>query len=332
MKAAIVGCGAIAGRWIRSLAVDGRLTVGVLVDSDLAAAERLAERYGLSTAYAATVDEALAEHRPEVVINLTPPRLHHWVSRSALEAGAHVLTEKPLALRLADASALVELAQQRGLVLAVMQNRGRDRQFIAFRDQVRQLGDGPYLVTAETLVPLRTPGFRREQPLPATSDLAVHAFDQVRALIAAQPVEVTCTETPVSFLDAHCAATTITVRFSDASLFSYRGAFTAQADLRTDAGGSWRVEGRGFAASWTAGIAVGVADSAGSRSVTLPAHVDVPGYQLCVSEMVDAIHHPGKAPCPAAENLGSIALLEAAITSGTARRPAMVHRVPRRWP
>lgn len=158
MKAAILGCGAIAGRWIRALAADGRLRVGVLVDPDRSAAERLAGRYNLQVAYAATLEQALDEHHPEVVVNLTPPQLHQRTSRIALEAGAHVLTEKPLALRLTDAIALVEFAQHRGLVLAVMQNRGRDPQFLAFRDQVRQQGEPPYLVTADALVPLHAPG------------------------------------------------------------------------------------------------------------------------------------------------------------------------------
>lgn len=160
----------------------------------------------------------------------------------------------------------------------------------------------------------------------------MHAFDQVRALITAQPVELTCVEEPVSFLGTHCATTAITVRFADASLFSYRGAFTAAASHRTDAGGSWRVEGRGFAASWTAHADVTIVDSTGSRTVVLPAEADVPGYQLCISEMVDAIHQASGASSPATDNLASIALLDAAITSASGRRPVLVHRVTRRWP
>lgn len=327
-----MGCGSIAGRWIRSLAAEGRVTVGVLVDPDRLAAERLADRYGLKATYAATIEQALGEYRPDVVVNLTPPQLHRRTSRTALEAGVHVLTEKPLALRLTDAISLVELAQHKDLILAVMQNRGHDPQFLAFRDQVRLLGKPPYLVTADTLVPLHAPGFRRDQPLPVTSDLAVHALDQVRALITAQPVEVTCVETPVSFLDTHCAVTAITVRFADASLLSYRGAFTAATGHRTDAGGSWRVEGRGFAASWTADTDITIADSAGNRTVALPARPEVSGYQLCITEMVDAICHAAGTTCPAADNLASIALLDAAITSASERRPVLVHRAPRTRP
>ncbi|KQV20879.1 MULTISPECIES: Gfo/Idh/MocA family protein [unclassified Kitasatospora] len=331
MKAAVVGCGTIAGRWIRSLAADGRVSVDVLVDPDRAAAEHLAERYDLNAAYAPTLEQALNGHGVDVVVNLTPPQLHLQTCRTALEAGAHVLTEKPLTLRLTDAIALVQLAQRKGLVLAVMQNRGNDPQFLAFRDQVHLLGRPPYLVTADTLVPLHAPGFRQGQQLPVTSDLAVHAFDQVRALITAQPVEVTCVETPVRFLDTHCAATAITVRFADGSLFNYRGAFTASSGLRTDAGGSWRVEGRGFAASWTVGADITIADSSGTHTAERPAQPEVPGYQLCIAEMIDTIHR-SDSTCPAADNLPSIALLDAAITSAHGRRPVLVHRVPQRLP
>ncbi|MBD0676333.1 Gfo/Idh/MocA family protein [Streptomyces sp. CBMA156] len=318
MKAALIGCGAIASRWVRSLLADGRIEIAALADPDQQAARALADRYELTPAFATTLDEALALAQVDVVVNLTPPDHHYRVSREALAHGLHVLTEKPLALNLPDALDLVHLARERGLLLAVMQNRGADPGFLAFRDTVRLGGRPPFAVAADALVTLPGPGFRRSQHLPVTTDLAVHAFDQVRTLITAPPTEVTCTETPTGFLASHSSIATITVRFADGSLFTYRGGYIFDSLLRTDANGNWWVEARGFAARW--------ASNPADRHKTTEA--EPPAYQRRITAMVDALHQPGIVPVPAAGNLGSIALLDAALQSAASRRSVPVPEVP----
>ncbi|MEV7357327.1 Gfo/Idh/MocA family oxidoreductase [Kitasatospora sp. NPDC091276] len=318
MKAALVGCGAIASRWIRSLLADRRIEIVVLVDPDHQAAQALADRYELSPAFSATLEDALALAPIDVVVNLTPPDHHYPVSREALSHGLHVLTEKPLTLNLPDALDLVHLAQERGLLLAVMQNRGADPGFLAFRDMTRHGGLPPFTITADTLVTLPGPGFRSSQHLPVTTDLAVHAFDQVRALITAPPTEIACIETPTGFLAPHSSIAVITVHFADGSLFTYRGGYIVDPFLRTNANGEWRVEARGFAARWAP-------DPAANPGL---AEAGPPAYQRCIAAMVDALHQPGPVPVPAIDNLGSIALLDAALQSAASRRPAPVPEVP----
>jgi predicted dehydrogenase len=59
----------------------------------------------------------LIDPRIEAVSIATPPRTHHSLARRALEAGKHVLVEKPLATNEEDAIDLIELAAERGLTL-----------------------------------------------------------------------------------------------------------------------------------------------------------------------------------------------------------------------
>jgi predicted dehydrogenase len=66
----------------------------------------------------ASLDDLLADARVELVLNLTNPRSHFEVTRACLEAGKHVYSEKPLALELDQARALVEWAEARGLRLS----------------------------------------------------------------------------------------------------------------------------------------------------------------------------------------------------------------------
>lgn len=66
----------------------------------------------------ASLEEAIDDPEVAIVVNLTDPDSHYHVSRQALEAGKHVYSEKPLAMRVEQAEALVELAARRGLTLA----------------------------------------------------------------------------------------------------------------------------------------------------------------------------------------------------------------------
>ena len=63
------------------------------------------------------LDTMLALPEIDAVIVATPPRTHHAIVRAALDAGKHVLVEKPLATTAADAGELVDLADARDLVL-----------------------------------------------------------------------------------------------------------------------------------------------------------------------------------------------------------------------
>ncbi|MDA0166924.1 Gfo/Idh/MocA family oxidoreductase [Solirubrobacter ginsenosidimutans] len=62
-------------------------------------------------------DALLADPRVDAVCIATPPRTHYALARKALEAGKHVLVEKPLATAVEDAEALVDLAERKELVL-----------------------------------------------------------------------------------------------------------------------------------------------------------------------------------------------------------------------
>jgi predicted dehydrogenase len=62
-------------------------------------------------------DAALLDARVEAVVIATPPSTHYELVRKALEAGKHVLVEKPLATTSSDAADLIELAEDRGLAL-----------------------------------------------------------------------------------------------------------------------------------------------------------------------------------------------------------------------
>lgn len=115
LRIAIVGCGNIAEPYARNLVTFPQLELVGYTDLDSARPEALAAKYG-GQVYP-SLEAMLADPGVDLVLNLTIHHAHYAVNRQILEAGKHVVSEKPLALRTNEASALVALAEARGLRL-----------------------------------------------------------------------------------------------------------------------------------------------------------------------------------------------------------------------
>jgi predicted dehydrogenase len=112
---AIVGCGDIAQPYADSLAAYPEIALRGMYSRTAEKAERLAARYG-ARVYSSLPD-LLADPGVDIVVNLTVHSAHYEVTRACLEAGKHVYSEKPLALRHEEAAELVALADARGVRL-----------------------------------------------------------------------------------------------------------------------------------------------------------------------------------------------------------------------
>jgi predicted dehydrogenase len=112
---AIVGAG-LMGRWHAHAAARAGGRVTAVVDRDVTAAARLARRYGAW--HGQSVDELVITARPDVLHVCTPLASHVAIAHRAIDAGIHVLVEKPLADRPETAEHLYALAADRGVLLA----------------------------------------------------------------------------------------------------------------------------------------------------------------------------------------------------------------------
>lgn len=116
MRAALVGCGDIAERYATRIDALEPLELAGATDVLPERAERLAGAFGVRRYE--TLDELLADDDVQIVVNLTAPAAHAAVTAAALEAGKHVHSEKPVALRYEDARKLADLAERQGLRLS----------------------------------------------------------------------------------------------------------------------------------------------------------------------------------------------------------------------
>ncbi|HXB66362.1 MAG TPA: Gfo/Idh/MocA family oxidoreductase [Solirubrobacteraceae bacterium] len=113
---AVVGCGYWGPNLARNVDERPELQLRTLCDANPAQLRALAQRYPHARAVH-DLDAVLCDPTVEAVVVATPPQTHHALVKRALEAGRHVLVEKPLATTLADAYELAELAQEQDLVL-----------------------------------------------------------------------------------------------------------------------------------------------------------------------------------------------------------------------
>ncbi len=120
----IIGTGTIAQAHLQSLQSSTRGRAVAVYDVLADRAEETAKRFGIPYA-ASSLDDLLA--RPEVdgVIVCTPPFAHAEPTIKALEAGKHVLCEKPFALDPAEAEQMVKTAERTGTFLACASARDR---------------------------------------------------------------------------------------------------------------------------------------------------------------------------------------------------------------
>jgi predicted dehydrogenase len=117
LRAAVVGAGFVGSVQARALLDDARVELVAVCARTPTKVEPLAARLGVR-AYL-SLDDLLTRERPELVCVCTGNDEHVGPAIAALEAGANVFVEKPIAFRLEEARRIVETAEARGLRLGV---------------------------------------------------------------------------------------------------------------------------------------------------------------------------------------------------------------------
>jgi predicted dehydrogenase len=113
----ILGSGWIAERFIESVRAHTKQDIVAIASRSKDRAEEFASRMGLKQAYG-DYEEFVAAEELDVIYVATPHNLHHEGVMMALNAGKHVLVEKPIALNHAQALEMVNLAREKKVFFA----------------------------------------------------------------------------------------------------------------------------------------------------------------------------------------------------------------------
>lgn len=123
VRVSVVGCGRIAeDAHLPSLLGIGGVSTVAVCDLDLKKAESTARKFGIKNAYGSW-DEMIRDEKPDLVHVCTTPDSHAEIAINALEAGCHVLVEKPMAVSLSECEAMASAARRSGRLLCIAHNQ-----------------------------------------------------------------------------------------------------------------------------------------------------------------------------------------------------------------
>lgn len=121
LKVAVIGCGGIANEHLPYLAGSPLVRLVGVCDTAKATALFAQKRFGAEGCYL-DAKEMLATARPDVVHVLTPPQSHGPLVSMSLNAGAHVICEKPMTSSATETASLLALADKCGKWLIESRN------------------------------------------------------------------------------------------------------------------------------------------------------------------------------------------------------------------
>ena len=189
----VIGCGKIAQvRHLPEYAENTKCRIAAVFDLNAERCAEIAKQYGATAC--ASVEELLSIDEIDAVSVCTANTTHAEITIAALQAGKHVLCEKPMAMTLADCEEMVRLAKEKGLLLMIdhnqrlakahveaekMLDRGEIGRIIRFRTEFSHCGPETWSVD-----PGKDVWFfdKNRAAMGAMADLGIHKTDLIHFL------------------------------------------------------------------------------------------------------------------------------------------------------
>lgn len=187
-----------------------------------------------------TIDNAVEVTGAEVATVCAANPAHTLCLHQCLDAGVHVMIEKPMVETLKDAKAVMQKAEAKGLKIAVAQNYRYRAGMLTMREAIQKGKVGKVVSVSVTFHRWRP---TRELYLPLMMNQSIHHFDGIRWILGIEPEWCFAKSFNPDWND--CDGPTVleaTYGFSNSVLVTYSGSYVAQG-RNTPYSGLWRIEG-----------------------------------------------------------------------------------------
>lgn len=333
----ICGAGRIFNAWAGPLKEEGLQIVAFVDLRPEAARQRVAEHQLTGAAVYDNLDQALRDLRgkAEFLLDLTIPDTHCDVTCKALEAGLHVIGEKPMAATLDQARRMIAASEKTGRLYMVSQSRRWDRHH---HNLAHALSGGAVgrltALYCDYFRAIHLTGWREGIASPLILDMAIHHFDMARMFTGRDAVSVYAQEfnPPGSWFQGDPCATCL-FEMEGGLRFVYNGSWCAQG-CPTSWNGHWRCIGERGTLLYAddqppAGETVEdlMTQNAPRQALAI---ADLPIIGLAqhgaLREMLAFLRHGARSQCECHDNFRSLAMVEAALESSRSGKRVPVAR------
>ncbi len=184
LKCAVIGTGYLGKFHAEKYATLPDCDLVAVVDIDETAAKNVAEKHGA----VALIDYASLLGSVDAVSIVVPTTLHHQVARDFLNAGVHVLVEKPITVTVAEADELIAIAKEKNLILQVGHLERFNPAVLGLDKEEK-----PLFIESHRLSPFNP----RANDVSVVLDLMIHDIDIILALVDSEIERIDASGTPV---------------------------------------------------------------------------------------------------------------------------------------
>lgn len=327
LKMIQVGSGGWGKSWLKFLHDSPDWKLAALVSRGGENLEQARSQWNLSDDVCfSDLDAALATPADAVLVTV-PHHLHVPVARKALEAGKHVLCEKPFSDDFDAAVDLVSFAESTQLQLAVSQNFRYRLGLWQLKALSESLGSVDSLRIELYQPQGRLPGWRADQVSTLALEIMIHHVDMARFLLGANAEQVFCKAWNPSWSESKGPANaTAIIEFNTGAVLSYVGSWATRGK-RSGWEGQWRVQFENGAATWNGDAPE--TENADGEILSPPVVNAFPGQDRngLLIDFAKSIRQESPFPTHGKDNLQSLAIIFAAITSFRENRPVSIQEL-----
>ena len=328
VKIVQVGLGSFGRSWARIVETSPHAALAAIVDPSAAARQAVRDDLERDMPAFADLSDALDDVACDALLVVTPPETHFDVVTVGLQAGKHVMVEKPLATTYEEAARMLTTSEETGRTLMVSQNYRYRR---PLRTVQRFVADGRLGALISVSADFRRhvtslfgrDNFRYSMMHPLVLDMSIHHFDLLRAITGRNVVSVDARSwrrAGSGFV--HDPAVAALMDLDGGVPFSYRGDWAPRASEHdTTWNAEWTIHGEKGTLVWVGDVV----DSMTGRVVFEPLDGEaevLPQPDLtaidragALAEFVAALQEGRKPETCARDNIRSLAIVLATTRS-----------------